>query len=133
MRRLLEQIRTGCKTTTSQPPSWRRQEQRQGPPMTLHTGPPSGCADPLNLLFAPPTDPPHYYPKHPHVRGQAAPLQRDLFFVLTPSCCSASPNTALAGILDFFFIFLIFIYIVWLHWSQSHHTRSSIFSGVCAT
>ena len=84
------------------------------------------------MLLAPPTDLPHYYPKYPHVRGQAAPLQRDLFFVLTPSCCSASPKSALAGILDFFFIFLIFIYIVWLHLvSVTPHQILDLLWGVC--
>ena len=138
-------------------PFRRRQEQRQGLPTALAHWHHRACADHLHSASgpthrptpslphlpprkgpgsfsasSPPTGPPHHYPTYPHGRGQAAPLQRHLFFVLTPSCCSASPDTALAGIVDFFSIFLIFIYCVWLHLVSVASTRFSIFSVACA-
>ena len=151
---LLEQIwRTGYRKTTAHCRSGGASSRGRGCPWPWHTGttvrvqitctpPPAppmgpphhhptylhgrGQAAPLQM------GPPHRYPTYLHGRGQAAPLQRHLFFVLTPSCCGASPDTALAGILDFFSIFLIFIYCVWLHLVSVAPTRSSIFSVACA-
>lgn len=99
-------------------------------PQPLHSGTRVGMQ--TTYTPPPPTGPSHHYPTYPHGRGQAAPPQRHPFSVLTPLCGSASPDAASAGILDFFSIFLIFIYCLWLHLvSVTPRQVFDLLRGVC--